>query len=359
MATTNKTKSVKSIKSKTVNAKSVKAVCDVEVIPENIIESVNIMENVCVTEQPVVVEQPVVEADVNVNKVDVPSINQADCIAISLTYRVLGAIKNGDKQEIETSADKSAIALKKTIFDSEKYNAILKHDNNVRLMVNNWTNQFLDRRSVRVFHKNALVKIDNYLKSMAAIRKELVEDFLQIYPVLKEDAMLRLGKQFNANDYKDIDTVRNKFSFSWQYLSLGLPENIPAEIKEEQIAKAESIWNSAAIEIRDTLRLSFVELFKHLDKALKGEVKRFYSSNITNLIEFIDCFNQRDLTKDNELKDILAKCKNIVAEINPESVRNDEDYRKKMAESLAEMNKTVETLAVSVNKRRFSTEAWV
>jgi hypothetical protein len=57
-------------------------------------------------------------------------------------------------------------------------------------------------------------------------RRVLVEVFLAAYPSLCQEAAGRLRTLHNPADYPPVDEVRPRFTFSWRYVSYGVPEQL-------------------------------------------------------------------------------------------------------------------------------------
>ena len=69
--------------------------------------------------------------------------------------------------------------------------------------------------------------MDETLCEFKKKRRVLVDVFLAVYPRLCQEAAGRLRTLHSPTDYPPIDDVRSRFTFSWQYVSYGVPEQLP------------------------------------------------------------------------------------------------------------------------------------
>jgi hypothetical protein len=106
-----------------------------------------------------------------------------------------------------------------------------------------------------------LEQMEEKLREFAARRKELVKEFLAAYPVL-----------YNPADYPPAECVEDQFSFTWQYISFGVPDQlreISTRIWQDEPEKAAEMMAEAGREIQQVLRTAMAELVKHMRDRLK------------------------------------------------------------------------------------------
>jgi hypothetical protein len=312
-----------------------------------------------------------VQEAVAVAGMDVPMIDRNQAVAVSVTFRRLGDSRQGNMDEIETSADKDMGRFVKRLFcaaqaDADgkekarcaEYEAIRSFDNQTYNWILSQSVSLLGRRNVRLIKKDAVGEIDAYLKDRQRERQLLVNAFGKVYPIVVENARPMLNGQFRESDYPSVEEAVAKFSLEWDYLALGVPDNLPDDVKAEIAAKAEKTWAATAAEIRDGLRVGFVKLVEHLIDRLqaKGTEKKskFHDSNIGNLLEFIDALERRNLTNDKALEEVANKAKALIASASSDDLKAKADVRGKMIEEMAKVKDAVDGLIGPEKRRKFN-----
>jgi hypothetical protein len=158
-----------------------------------------------------------------------------------------------------------------------------------------------------------------------------------------------------------IDAVREKFDVAWYYVSLGTPTNLPPELFAEQREKMRKDLEKAAVEIRDGLRMGFASLINHLVERLQpgddGQKKMLFASAITNILEFIDQLQSRDLTNDDQLRALAAKAKTVLEGANMKDLKKKMSTRNMIASKMADVQKAAAKMITTVKTRKFDVEA--
>ena len=117
---------------------------------------------------------------------------------------------------------------------------------------------------------------------------------MQGYPGLRHEAAQRLRSLYNPGDYPPVDHVAQQFTFTWQYISFGVPDQlreISTKIWQDEREKAAQVMAEAGREIQQVLRSAMV---KHMRDRLKdgpdGKPLRFKETTVSNLADFLGTF---------------------------------------------------------------------
>lgn len=196
-----------------------------------------------------------------------------------------------------------------------------------------------------------------------------LERFLAAYPADVETSRTAavkkggLGPLFVESDYPTVDELRKLFNLDWNWLNMGVAENLPDELKEREGEKFKRRLMDAAQDIENALRSEFAELIKHAQERLTtapGEApKVFRESLIGNLTQFIETFNSKDVFGDERLAGVVAKAKAVLLDDKNEVKYTPDALRKfanKREEARAEFAKISEELAGMIeekSQRRF------
>lgn len=304
----------------------------------------------------------------NTNTVmDIPEVDRKNAVAITLTFHKLGDQREGNIDEMQTSADKGMMKAVKKLFGGEKegdsncseFDAIKSFDGKMYRWLCDQSVPLLGRRNVRLISSDAIATIEAKLVQAQKERSLLVNAFLKVYPIVIEAAKTKLNGQYNASDYPSVEAVGRKFSVDWNYLALGVPDNLPDEVKKEAAAKVENMWREAGEQIRDGLRIGFVKLVEHLLEKLTpapdGKAKRFYDTNVTNIISFIDTLAQRNLTNDKALVEVANKAKALLVEYSQDcdKIKSDVKVRNSITASMSEIKAACDAMIGTEKRRKF------
>jgi len=117
---------------------------------------------------------------------------------------------------------------------------------------------------------------DKLAAALKEMREKYLPAFIADYNDAKELARTKpvkeggLGPLYNENDYPLSGDLAGMFGLGWQWLALGIPEDLPAALRAQAAEKLEQQFTEAAEEIKDALRISFQKLIGHAVECLAG-----------------------------------------------------------------------------------------
>lgn len=240
---------------------------------------------------------------------------------------------------------------------SKELQAIKTFDGDVRRFVYNTCLPF--ESGVHLLPFPLIEETDKKLRAFAEARKTLVAKFIDAYPALCAAAAERLRTLYNPGDYPSVEVVLSRFSFSWRYVNFGVPgqlKNISAEIFRDEREKAAKMMADASSEIQAVMRATLSELVKHLADRLQddenGKPKQFRESTVTNLKEFLDSFDFRNVVDDQELKEQVEKARALVSGVTGEQIRTTETLRANLKAGIAGISTKLESLVIEKPRRQ-------
>ena len=273
----------------------------------------------------------------------------------------LGRIGNTRKvsnSQVEADTDKSLIRVSKHLLDSKELRAVANFDGEVRQYLYDTCLPF--EAGIHLCPLGLLEQIEGKLREFATAREALVKAFLSAYPGLCREAGQRLRSLYNPSDYPPPDYVAQQFSFSWQYISFGVPDQlreISTKIWQDEREKAAEVMAEAGREIQDVLRVAMAELVKHMRDWLKdapdGKPLRFKESTVSNLVEFLGTFDFRNVTDDAELKALVERARQVLAGVTADDLRTTADVRAKVQQGMADLAAELDTMIVKKPARKF------
>lgn len=302
--------------------------------------------------------------------IDIPKVRLEQAVAITLSFHRLGSQRDGDMDEVETSCEKSMGRFVKKLFGGKEdgeskckeYDAIVSYDNKLYRWLCDQSVSLMGRRNVRLVGRDAVNKIETTLAKAVKERQLLVDAFLIVYPLVIEAAKTKLNGQYDEGDYPSVERVATKFSIDWNYLALGVPENLPAEVRAAMSEKVTKMWEQAGEQIRDGLRIGFVKLVEHLITKLQpasdGKKQKFYDSNVTNILDFIDTLAQRDLTGDIALQQVAKQAKELIETHakDIDKVKTDASTKAAVVQGMAAIKASCDAMIGSEKRRKFDLE---
>lgn len=283
------------------------------------------------------------------------------CVLLSVSATQWGNARKVATSQIEIQADKSMIGVQKRLLDSPELEQIRSLDSAIRRWVQS---QSLPGPFGAGIYMLPIVSVAMVERRMTEVfvpqRQALVDQFGARYQALVEDASRKLDGVFNERDYPPVEQVIRKFDLAWQYLSLSAPENLPPSLIEREQQRIQGQWQDALEEARGVLRTAMVEMVARATERLSGsedgKKKVFKNTLLTNLEEFLGSFDARNLTDDDELAKVVAQARDLVAGVDPETLRKDDVVRARVAEGFSEIQQQLGTMMTDKPLRAFFDE---
>jgi hypothetical protein len=270
----------------------------------------------------------------------------------------MGNTRKVSTAQIEADADKDLLRVSKHLLDSAELKAIGRFDGEIRRLLYNICLPF--EIGIHLLPIAALEAVEQRLRQFADDRERLVEAFLSAYPGLCHDASKRLRGLYNPADYPPVEEVRRQFGFSWQYVSFGVPDQlkgISEEVWKQEREKVAQRMAEASCEIQQVLRESMAKLVQHMADRLKdgadGKPLRFKESTVANLVEFLENFEFRNVTDDQELQAVVSKARGLLQDVQVDDLRTTGDLRARIQQGMADLAGQLDTMVARSGSRRF------
>jgi hypothetical protein len=288
-----------------------------------------------------------------------------DAVMLVFSVHGWGNRKKVDQKKVKIADD----AAKKNMFNTTKMlvdpkGELEKIKNYQNTVVKGWVTgrsvpSFFAEGSF-LFRIDQVSVVEEYLKKSSKELAALVEDFVSVYSTKIDEAETLLGpKHFNRKDYPTAQEMRDRFWFEWRWVEFNVPKSLPDEVFKAEKKKAEAQWSNAAEMITQSLRVGFKELIDYAVGVLKvgkdGKMIGWKNSTFDNIREFIELFQIRNITNDEELAALVKSAEKVLSGLNnPQDIKKDGTMRKYVDKQFKEINKTLDTLIEVKPKRRFS-----
>jgi hypothetical protein len=177
---------------------------------------------------------------------------------------------------------------------------------------------------------------------------------------LCQNASKRLRGLYNPADYPPPDEVRRQFGFFWQYVSFGVPDQlkgISQQVWEQEREKAAQRMDEASCEIQQVFRESMAKLVQHMADRLQdgadGKPLRFKESTVSNLVEFLENFEFRNVTDDEELQVIVAKARGLLQNVDADDLRAPGELRTQIQHGMTSIAARLDRMVTRPGSRKF------
>ena len=273
-------------------------------------------------------------------------------VFLQLHFSMLGAERTsqGTEQDIKTEADKAILRVKKRLFVSPEYKAIMSANGKLRRQIDKLCIQGA-LEGVRTIPNGNAGRVFKMCTMHKVLIDGLVDKFALVYPQLYEQAKLLLGPLFRSDEYPTPANVKNAFSFRYCYVTFDVPEqlkSVDGEMFKMLQGQKQEIMKSAAEEINSVRRATFgklVEVLKdELSPGAEGAEKKFHKSAITKIQKFVDEYDIMDVTTDEELKALKSKAQKLIGGITVENIRSSEEFKTKLLSEVSNLSELLKPL---------------
>jgi len=180
----------------------------------------------------------------------------------------------------------------------------------------------------------------------------LVNDFIANYDYEIIKAQSRMGSLFNQEDYPSAETLRNKFTFSINYMPLPTGGDFRLDIGNEAIADLQRDYEAAftdklegaMADIWQRLYKSLSAMSERLDYAAHEKKKVFRDSLVENVGDMIDMLKACNVTGNSQMSAMADKLDYAMRGVTPEALRDDGYLRDKTKKAVDEAIKQLPSL---------------
>jgi hypothetical protein len=213
-------------------------------------------------------------------------------------------------------------------------------------------------------------RIDKFLKERNAILDGLLNE--ENYARIIKESQERLGDHFDRSQYPPADYIRARYTVSYQIFTISVGKSLEefsvelaedekkkleALFKEEQV-KRKALLENAHEDFRSALRIGFLNLIQELEDKLTpengGKTKILRESKVDSLISFIENWNDKDITNDVELGQMVQKAKEVISGVHFNKLRYSTDVRTKVLETFHNITQELSSMVVTASSRKFS-----
>tara|TARA_R110000824_G_scaffold198940_2_gene382969 strand:+ start:620 stop:1537 length:918 start_codon:yes stop_codon:yes gene_type:complete len=286
-------------------------------------------------------------------------------IAISVEFTSMGSHRKAslDGVEVAADADEKRVGVHTKILKCPEMDAIHKLFQKLRTSLIDAKQGLvlpsLFKRGVYLVPIASVDQVNTLLTEARSSLDAMVNALIEVYDLRIQEDSVALGTRFRASHYPLIADLREAFSVSWSFLSLAVDsqlESISSEIFAAQKKLSKEKEAAACEEIILVLRGAAYSLVATMDEMLSGFDKngkpmRFYDSKITNLLNFMNNFEVRNVMQDKELSDALGEMRGLLSGVSPEALRTSDGLRLAVSEQTGKIKDKLSGLMTSAKRK--------
>lgn len=288
---------------------------------------------------------------------------QRQTVCLEVHFYGIGFRRSIKSSDIVTDGtDTAFVHVSKDLIDQKELRAIRRLDGSLKA--------WLASRSVpsRVIKGNGkflvplplVIDVDRRIVAHQKEREELVREFVARYDELKATAAERLMTHYNEADYPPADEVAAAFTVEADFIPLNVPaalRELDRSLFERKQQEADLKWADATVEIREALRVAYSELVTAMTEKLgtdeEGKPKVFRESLVTKIKDFLDTFESRNLTNDEELSRLTRQARELLGGVAVKDLRENQDVRAQVLQKFEQFKGEMDSM-VTVKTRKFS-----
>jgi len=292
---------------------------------------------------------------------------QKDAICLSLKLGMLRTRRRVDTAMIQTDAEPEMVHVSKDILESVQLQAVAQYRGSITRYLKARCLPSPFRSGVYLIRLPLVEEVMKYLEAAEVRDRELVAAFIAFYEGVyaqrhaDDNAMrAKLGSLYKVSDYPTPQKVKDTFQFKVQLLELSTPgslRTIDRALYEHEAAKMQNVWEGARQQITQVLLVEFRKLTARMSEKLRevgpdGRPKTFRDSLVGNLQEWLDLFEKRDLSNDEELIKLVNQARAMVSGLKPDVIRESKTLKNEIAEEMQKITAQLDQAIVERPGRR-------
>lgn len=259
--------------------------------------------------------------------------------------------------QVDSKTEAKRVSGSKKLLDCDEAEAIRKEFTRVKGFVKDRSLPTPFGEGIYFIPNTLLAEIDAELMvSQGATIPGLVRSLVAVYDDVLQREATALGPNFNPGDYDSTSEVQNRVSLDYSYVTFGIPQNLPEQIRIREVEKQSQRLTESVDAMQALLRNEMAKLVEHAVEKLTGskedgKPKVFRNSLIGNLRDFIQLFRDRNVTNDEQMEALCNKAKQLLDGVDPADLRDKEPVRESVARGFAEIKEALDGMLVPRGSR--------
>jgi hypothetical protein len=190
-------------------------------------------------------------------------------------------------------------------------------------------------------------------------REELVSKLADRIDQMGDEAANELGDLWVPESYPTRAEIYRECGMMWAWLNFSQAteaDGLNAQMVAASNTQAVQLLSTMKTQIREQLREEFIESVNHLAERLTpgadGKPKRFKEASLKNILEFIDTFQFRNFTGDDDLAALVEEAQTLLKGMSTSSLRANTYLSSSLADSLKDLTNAITDAAVESSEER-------
>jgi len=239
--------------------------------------------------------------------------------------------KSASKQTTATyGASDSAARVNKLLIPKDALSGVTKAGNALRAEYMKMTLPWSDNNQ-RLLSGDLYLKFTERMRELIRTFDNAAEDLCKEYAILVADAEVQLNGLYNADDYPDQGTIRDKFSTDILYSPVPASGHMMVDIGNEETAKLkEKIDNAVNSSLERAQGDAWQRLFdvvQHMATRLDDTEAVFRDTLVGNIRSLVDLLPGLNVTGDAKLAQLQKDVEDKLLVYTPKELRKDDFAR--------------------------------
>jgi hypothetical protein len=305
--------------------------------------------------------------------VDAALLNKA--VLLDITYRMWSNRCKADRRpEDESGAPRKRtngrekggdrFNLTMRMVESDAYNAIVTRNNEVRAWV---LERCMPSFLVNGVFFVKLIAVDEFEQQIAEYNRwlddegvpALVRDWDRAVVQAREDLGraardLGIDNPWRKDKYPNPGDLRSRFGIEHSWVTFGVPETLPDEIRAREAIKIEAKYADAAEKIEQAVMEGFQDILRHAIEQLTprpGEKKVVKQALVDNFRAFCDSFRFRNLNDNAELDQMVAQAEGILSGTSAQQLRDNSRVRSNVVREMSKVKEAIDQMITNAPRR--------
>ena len=297
---------------------------------------------------------------------------QKEAVCLCLKLGRIQTRKKAETSAIQTDAQPELVHVSKVLFECDELKAIISHQDKVSAYIKARSLPSPFKTGVYLIRLSLVTEVMDWLEKQEAEQTRLVEAFMVFYDKLYAERhdpqsawALKLASLYQPGDYPAPKRVKESFRFETQLWELSTPGALKAmdrALYQKELEKMQNVWEGAKAQIVQVLLGEFKKMTARMADRLApgddGKPKQFRAMDSATKAfqQWLDLFDKRDLTNDEELTGLVNQARAMVQGLDPEEIRSNDVLRTEIAEEMGKLTKEVEKCIITKPARRIDLE---
>lgn len=276
--------------------------------------------------------------------VDIVSISSSSMLVdLSIRSWTGTKIDRDTTQMVDTvnATTSNAGKYQKNLFAGTKdLHDINKFDSRIRAWNISQTLPWSDKGQ-RLLPSSKFFEYKQALSNFEAMRKDMIEKFLERYDILIDEAEQTLGGLFKRDDYPEKAQVAKQFEFKYSFLPVPVAGDFRVDIGNDAVEELHTQFNAS---VNDRVNNAMADVTWRLEDCLRrmserladnetdaiSKKKIFRDTLVTNAQELCEDLKHLNITNNAQIEEARKQLSKVVMDIDAETLRDSSHARQEV-----------------------------